>query len=294
MPGPRHDLVRCQDCGELKCPPFPFMAGYERQLRAAQQFFDFLVSSSRMSAIMVFGWAGTGKSVFPKMLTHNLNQSNTDCGLAYIRCHALTATLPVDQVRERLTTPEQFLDQGPESKLLVLDELDALAPSRKDNPGLLRLTSWAMDLLEANDAQLPGCLIIGITNNPDRVESAVYDRFPCSLYFEVPTAAILTDILEDRGIPYASDVTQALCQLVSAEGCRPTGRGVYEGANLVLAKEGDALQAKSPKQIAHLMLGATAMVSDHQIQEYERAHRALISKSDAFLTSWALLEEVKP
>jgi AAA+ superfamily predicted ATPase len=262
------------------------MAGYEKQLGGVFEFARFLAAESMAWTIMGFGWPGTGKTIFPKVLAHQLNSSGMSVGLAYIRCQALTARLSVDEVKERLASLEDFISQRAEPKIIVFDELDALAPSRRDNPALLRLSMWAMDFLDLGNEHLKGSIIIGVTNDPEQVEPAVRSRLHCSLYFELPEMDAIVAMLDHAEIPNAEAVADQLWQALAKEGWRATGRSVYTGIVLVKKLLGASLKDADPAAVARLLRQHSRGVPDDEFQRYQFTNRGLIGQSAEFLQCW--------
>ena len=266
--------------------PPPFMAGHHEERLAVENYLNFLCSRDTASGLLAFGWPGTAKSLFPLALAFELNKAGFECGFARVRCQALTAELSVEGVRQRLAELAEFINECQQPKVIVFDELDALAPTRGDNPALLRLSTWVLDFLDVQRGHLKNGLIVGITNNPAQVDPAVLDRLPCSLYFDLPDGDMIEQILRHLGIPQADAVSSEITNELSGRQEQINGRNVHGGAELAKAYFDSDLPNVAPAEIAGFMLGNTRTVTNETLDTYRHTYRGLISRSEKFRAAW--------
>lgn len=282
------DLVWCRSPDEfMALKPAPYIAGHEVELEAVAEFARFVASSNTSWAIMLFGWPGTAKTIFPRALARKLNEGGQPFGLAQIRCQGLTAKLNVDDVRQRLEQLDDFLARSADPKIIVFDELDAFAPKRRDNPSLLRLSTWVMDFFDSDSPRLEQTLLMGITNNPSEVDPAVRDRVPCSLYFDLPDRDVVEAMLGHIGMPQAGRVADELFQQLAGRREHATGRSVFSTANLAIARFKKTLETMNPGVIAQFMLAHGNAVSEQELAGFRLGHRGLISRSKDFVDAWS-------
>jgi len=180
-----------------------------------------------------------------------------------------------------------FIAQRGEPKIIVFDEIDAIAPTRSENPALLMTSATTMDFLDRDNALLKGSIVFGITNNPDRVDPAVMDRLSegC-LYFDLPTEATISTILDDRGIPAAQQVARLLVASVGRNGHRITGRGASDGAETAQTffrwNKSD-VNRLPPQQIAEHLLSSCSSVDNIEFENFGARQRARIERASTFV-----------
>ncbi|MCJ7509773.1 MAG: ATP-binding protein [Dehalococcoidia bacterium] len=275
---------------EVLAGPSPAFVGHDPTLRAGcnlcQHIADPATSLSSLR-VLISGWPGGGKTVFPGALVSAVNkgsgpnQQGWPYGYVLIKCARMATSLTVGAVLNRLEDVESFLRRLDSAALVTFDELDALAPGRSADPALLRLTMWVMQFLEAHPLPVP-TVILGITNDPLKVDMAVRDRFQADLYFSPLDDSGLRQILDDHGVREPGEVLKELHQ--RSPGCLLTGRTIGQAVEIV----SDLIDVKTapPKEIADLLFIFVTPVDEKEIREYERDQRHRMEKSRLFIRTW--------
>lgn len=269
---------------EIRSESPPFFAGHRGAIAAGSSLCQYVAdpaSSLSSLRVLISGWPGSGKTVYPAALVANVNRIGCPYAYVFMRCARIAAE-PVEDTLIYLQEAANFLGSLDSAALVTFDELDALAPARRAHPALLRLSMWVMDLLEADSLPVP-TVILGITNDPLQVDKAIRDRFEADLYFARLEDEVLCQMLANRGVPDPEKVLRALHERLPD--CILTGRTMYQGIALVEVLVD--VKTTPPEEIADLLFTYIAPVSQEELREYEHSHRLRIEKSQMFIEQWA-------
>ena len=262
----------------------PFLVGYGAQLNAAAAFIGFSVRAGRLASILAFGFPGTGKSIFPSVLVHDLNRRGTSLGLLRVE----SAQLMSASRRESLGILSEFTHAvagAPEPLLVVFDELDGIALSRVHEPSMALVVSWLANFLDSVERGA----VIAIANYPDSLDPVIRSRLTASLYFQLPDEEMLASLLERFKVPQAHKVAREVREDLAMKRRVATMRGLVAAAQMLTSvglPRGD-----DPRAIAHLLSELMDTSSDEQLRQYEQEHESMIAFSNAFLRAWARRED---
>ena len=126
----------------------------------------------RPSGILLSGPPGCGKTFIMKALAAETGYDLYEINLATIGSSAAYETQ--NTMKEIFETLEEKYKQTGEPSILILDELDSIARSRKNS----LMMDWRKDqintlLLEMNNSSQRGIILIGATNFPEEIDEAV-------------------------------------------------------------------------------------------------------------------------
>lgn len=135
---------------------------------------------------LLSGPPGTGKSLLAGHLAARL-----ELPLYVVRLDSLISSLLGDTAKN-IRSVFDFAAARPCA--LFLDELDAVAKSRDDSRDLGELRRVVNTVLQALDALDDKAVLIGATNHPQLLDSAVWRRFPYRITLSNPGADVRADM----------------------------------------------------------------------------------------------------
>jgi len=206
-----------------------FMAGYQSQLSAGLGIVCQVIQNMGAKIenpdckVLVFGMAGTGKSLYPEALMKHICENKgvqkflgevklrnrnmrTDISLFHIPC------LEVIGTHKDLISLSTFLDMLEQQiarnlpAIVFLDELDAFCSERLEQSTYTN--HWTMNFMKENH---DGLAVFGIANHPVVLDQAVLRQFKYMFYFELPDENTVKDVLAHYEIPYFEEIARKLC-----------------------------------------------------------------------------------
>jgi len=163
--------------------------------------------------VLFFGPPGCGKTLAAEVIACELNLP-----LAIVRLDALVSSY-LGETAANLRKVFDFIAQYP--LVALFDEFDALGKERSDNTEHGELRRVVNAVLQMMDAYRGKSIILAATNHEQILDTAVWRRFDDTLEFPLPTAELLTKVLQLklRGVRRQFDVdakdTHALFQGLS-------------------------------------------------------------------------------
>jgi SpoVK/Ycf46/Vps4 family AAA+-type ATPase len=140
------------------------------------------------SKVLFFGPPGCGKTLAAEVIACEL-----ELPLAIVRLDALVSSY-LGETAANLRKVFDFIAQYP--LVALFDEFDALGKERADNAEHGELRRVVNAVLQMMDAYRGASLIIAATNHEQILDSAVWRRFDDMLEFPLPSAELLTKVLQ--------------------------------------------------------------------------------------------------
>ncbi len=140
------------------------------------------------SKVLFFGPPGCGKTLAAEVIACEL-----DLPLAIVRLDALVSSY-LGETAANLRKVFDFITQYP--LVALFDEFDALGKERADASEHGELRRVVNAVLQMMDAYHGKSLIIAATNHEQILDSAVWRRFDDTLAFPLPSAKLLTKVLQ--------------------------------------------------------------------------------------------------
>lgn len=140
------------------------------------------------SKVLFFGPPGCGKTLAAEVIACEL-----DLPLAIVRLDALVSSY-LGETAANLRKVFDFITQYP--LVALFDEFDALGKERADAAEHGELRRVVNAVLQMMDAYQGKSLIIAATNHEQILDSAVWRRFDDTLEFPLPSAELLTKVLQ--------------------------------------------------------------------------------------------------
>lgn len=137
---------------------------------------------SSQSRLLLHGPPGTGKTHLAKHLAAQLQRQ------VYV---ARLDSLISSRLGETSKNIREIFDFIPQKQsILLLDEMDAIAKLRDDRQELGELKRVVNTVLQGLDSLSDEMVVIGATNHPQLLDSAIWRRFPYKLELETPDFGI--------------------------------------------------------------------------------------------------------
>jgi len=227
-----------------------------------------------------FGYPGTGKSMFPKVLAWELNKSEREPSesgqpwfLEIMNCLHM-ALLPGPDLRQEVAETEVHLwTKQCYPMILVIDEIDAVSrrPGVRAAPeSELSMTYWTMDTLKRLREESRRCLVIALTNYPELCDANIKTEIGTHIYFGAPEFEIIEGIIRDHGIQNASLVAKQYWKL-----CAEQGRVALERPLVVALSLYEHLRV-GPGTLADQLFILALPPTRAEFDLYERENRARI------------------
>jgi SpoVK/Ycf46/Vps4 family AAA+-type ATPase len=147
-------------------------------------------------ALMLSGPPGTGKTLLAGHVAARLNRP-----FYVVRLDSVISSLLGDTAKNIRTV----FDYVPsKNAVLFLDELDAVAKLRDDRHELGELKRVVNTVIQGLDSLDEHAVVIGATNHPQLLDSAIWRRFPYKIELKTPEAEVRVDmwryfLFEDKG-----------------------------------------------------------------------------------------------
>lgn len=141
---------------------------------------------SSQSRLLLYGPPGTGKTHLAKHLAAKLNRQ------VYV---ARLDSLISSRLGETSKNIRDIFDFIPQKQsILLLDEMDAIAKLRDDSQELGELKRVVNTVLQGLDSLSDEMVVIGATNHPQLLDSAIWRRFPYKVELDTPDIEIRTEM----------------------------------------------------------------------------------------------------
>ncbi len=140
------------------------------------------------SKVLFFGPPGCGKTMAAEVIAYEL-----DLPLAIVRIDTLVSSY-LGETAANLRKVFDFIEQN--AVVALFDEFDALGKERADNSEHGELRRVVNAVLQMMDAYRGKSLLIAATNHEQILDSAVWRRFDDTLEFPLPSAELLSKILQ--------------------------------------------------------------------------------------------------
>jgi len=252
-------------------------AGYEDQMRVGLAMGKRAAERRAEYRTLLFGYPGTGKTIYAQALAYRLNDAGYNYSLLYVKCNSLIRLGKVDEILSHLNQIERYSEFTP--LIVAFDELDTLAVSRDTTPTVY--TSATGNMMNFLDRRKKSTLTFGIANYPNQLDTAVTDRFDYSLFFELPNKEVLIQILDHYKIPNPKEVVERLRLMSLASFI--TGRGIVKACQEVGERSNDL---EKMARLLHANIGLP--VPFDETRKYEFANRRFIDRSLATSEFWLL------
>jgi SpoVK/Ycf46/Vps4 family AAA+-type ATPase len=190
---------------------------------AKRTFQDFLSDVENIDALSIKGLAsrlglmlsgppGTGKTLLAGHIAARLNRP-----FYIVRLDSVISSLLGDTAKN-VRTVFDFVPSR--NAVLFLDEMDAIAKLRDDRHELGELKRVVNTVIQGLDALDEHAVVVGATNHPHLLDSAIWRRFPHKIELRLPQIEVRTDmwkyfLFEDRDEAMSSDILAAISEGLS-------------------------------------------------------------------------------
>lgn len=230
-------------------------------------------SLSPLKGILLFGPPGTGKTLIISALAKELN-----IGFYYVKCSDILSSWYGESERNISELFETARKNAP--CILFFDEIDAIAKSRDlffaddVGPRVLSVLLSEMDGIKSSSSK--SVIIIGATNNPDRLDKAILrpGRLDKIIYMPLPDLKAREQILSvhTKGLKLAKDVDLLeIAKLTTNYSGADLANLVAEAKRLAIreARAKNIVVPISQKHFLSLLHFLKPSVSEEQIQMYK-------------------------
>jgi len=192
----------------------------------------------------------------------------------------------VEEAVHQLNDLENFVKASTDLKVVLLDEIDALATDRRD-PRVVTLTSWTMHFLEP--ANVPsGTIVLGTTNNPNNVDAAVLDRFSSFVFFDLPDQEVVRQILTHEKVSDPEKVAAGFFSEIDKRGGgKISGRSLKDAVEVARAVQGSNFakgQTFDRVMFPFLKIQPVAIG-----EQFRHSHQVKCAQSELFLNQYGVL-----
>ncbi len=202
---------------QLNCHPIPYsdtltfadISGLEREKERILRAFVYPTQAPRLftgqsKSMLLYGPAGTGKSILSRALVREIlgaimtAPTTADLKSEYFGASSNLLKQSFDCV-SRLAYQkdrENRLKTGTTLGILFLDEIEAIAAKRQPKEVEQgSIVTTLLQLMQGVENLYPNVAVIGSTNQPWALDSAVLRRFRTSIFIDVPQANARRDII---------------------------------------------------------------------------------------------------
>lgn len=153
-------------------------------------------------ALMLSGPPGTGKTLLAGHVAARLNRP-----FYVVRLDSVISSLLGDTAKNIRTVFEYVPSRN---AVLFLDEMDAVAKLRDDKHELGELKRVVNTVIQGLDSLDEHAVVVGATNHPQLLDSAIWRRFPYKIELDKPEAEVRVDLwryflFEDRDTERRAD-----------------------------------------------------------------------------------------
>jgi len=230
---------------------------------------------------LIWGWTGTGKTLFPKSLHQALLHWQLPYSLLALDFTKILCRR--EGAESEVLTQTKETCQGTRPLLLALQHAELVVPV---DEVLEPWHAWLTDWLQNGNCSA-GVVVLAITSSPDRIHPTLRNLFKFTAYYDLPTRQTARELLAVRGVQDAEIVTNHLYDKAEHFGVRFTGRGLLNGVDMWLARattSGMPPEEHRPKDIAKMIFACSAGVDKKDIESY--LDESLVLESHSFTESW--------
>lgn len=239
------------------------------------------IDKNLVHTVVLWGWVGTGKTLFPRSLFQALNYAGLKYSLVTVDCARL-ACLPVSEAVEIVERVE-VVSAEVAPLLLAVSHADLLGGVGE---ALGRLCNWVTNFCRG--AQDKAALVFLITSRPDELHPQIADQVNFRVYFDLPDEEHIPEILEYLAVPQYDAVAQELCAIWRMNGgSRFTARGLLNAVNYwKTTTVHDATESKTSREIAEALAAACVTVPRAEIDSFRSQAKRLLEQSSDFFELW--------
>ena len=278
----RHTLL---DPTQVLAGGRPFYVGYKPQLKAALALGYLAAEANKPYSLLLVGLPGTGKTLFPKVLVWELCRAGLEYWSLWIPCGRYAALYRPDEVIGHLHDVNSKLMEGPQRMVVVLDEMDAIAPERGDSASGVTMSHWTLETMRSLNEREGARLTVGVSNHPIRVDRAILNEIGPSMYFDLATDEQATKILVRSGVPHAADVLEKYKGLCVRSGCAYTGRSLQKAAGKVRSLFSCDLDSFTSDRWASALHAQGGLLASHTVGDYEERNGWVIDPARELVES---------
>ncbi|MCJ7509772.1 MAG: ATP-binding protein [Dehalococcoidia bacterium] len=259
------------------------LLGFESHRRVVMALAWQAAARRLLYSILLFGWPGTGKGVFPRWIAGELSRAGLDCFLITIQCCRL-ALSSAEEMRKQLSKVDAVIaNRRFRPTIVSLEEIDALREAREEDPAQTYPYEWAFRLLSL-ESTAGGAVVFGVTNEPLRVDPALRAKLRHAMFLNVPNLDDAAALLKRNGIPEAKAKKVARGLFLRPDNLEVaySGRGLISGAKYLTQLEEDLRFLKS-SEISDRVMEASGAVQPEELCRYKEENWHWIARSHALL-----------
>lgn len=239
-----------------------------------------VVSSSPYS-VLVWGWPGTGKTLYPQHLYHRLRGTASPFSLLHIH----GGKIPCATEEEAMSALNEVSAIAASADLypmiIAFDEAQLLGPV---GGSLEAFYNWLTSYLDS-DSPGSGAVVFVITSEPELLDADLASQLGFQVFVPLPSFDAAVELLGAVGVPNAEAVTTRLWGLSEELGINFSGRSLIHGARYAkaIARAKDSVETDT---LVNAVLASSAPVPKHDFDKYLTEHFSSLRDSRDFLELW--------
>lgn len=163
--------------------------------------------------------------------------------------------------------------------IICFDEVDRLCPNIGEVPfDYGAFSAWVRCLLKDKDFKSGKMLILGITNNPSKIESSVKRQFEIPLYFE-PTPIEISQEIIRKNLINNDKIAEEYMQFYADFHFQPMGAEVMSACKAVKKIYKDISSVSEDEIIKSMKANTPIPPSEGELESYEQDNTSLIGLS---------------
>jgi len=236
--------------------------------------------------VLLFGIPGCGKTKFPYHLCRKLNGISTTekFSLLHIKCDPLsTSTRSTGDIINVLGSGVRIAHQHLPT-IIILDEFDSMTTAIADSgERASELTRWLRDLVEESPSKV---LLVGTTNNPQKIDFSIRRRIRASLFFDVTPQAVIAEIIKRSfGRTDAEDIRDDLYRGLGVNDFIPLASDVEWACEWLKTHHSD-LGTIPREELSKRLVALTPGLESETIEQYRQTNANLINRSSGQMEYW--------
>ncbi len=271
--------------------PEATMLGYSKQIKAGTSI-ALSVIKGTFKSMLIFGFPGNGKTLFPKALAQRLkDEESQPFSLVMISCGRMPTEL--GDPTEILSGLDETVQSGLQSQPVIMcfDEVDLLCPHISEVlPGRGAMSAWMRRLLKDEKSPLRAtdtqAVLVGVTNYPSCIESSVKRNFEIPLYFE-PTPICVAKRIIKEFLTNDEQVAQKYTENFQNLRLRPMGAEIIRACNQVKKIYPELGNISSDEIVRSMKANTPIPPSERELQSYVKSNKDLIDMSRKYaIPNW--------